>query len=143
MVDVVKQLGHKIHELRTLRRRGRMTQNDLAGRADISVSFLSMIERGERAPHLETLVKISPTPSTSKWPISFSKFPGARQGAGVEDDPAVKAVTEFVRRHDLTRRDVDKLLGVAGRALPEVVLTVPPTSRPEAVAVLRRRRLAP
>ncbi len=36
-----------------------MTQEALAERADISVSFLSMIERGERAPHLQTLAHIA------------------------------------------------------------------------------------
>jgi transcriptional regulator with XRE-family HTH domain len=36
-----------------------MTQEDLAERADISVSFLSMIERGERAPHIETLAQVA------------------------------------------------------------------------------------
>jgi transcriptional regulator with XRE-family HTH domain len=36
-----------------------MTQEVLAERADISVSFLSMIERGERAPHIETLAHIA------------------------------------------------------------------------------------
>lgn len=36
-----------------------MTQEQLAERAEISVSFLSMIERGERAPHLETLEKLA------------------------------------------------------------------------------------
>jgi transcriptional regulator with XRE-family HTH domain len=36
-----------------------MTQEDLAEKADISVSFLSMIERGERAPHIETLASIA------------------------------------------------------------------------------------
>ena len=36
-----------------------MTQERLAERAEISVSFLSMIERGERSPHLETLEKLA------------------------------------------------------------------------------------
>lgn len=58
-MDVVRQLGQRIRELRTLRRTGRVTQEDLAERADISVSFLSMIERGERAPHIETLARIA------------------------------------------------------------------------------------
>ncbi|MBS2027241.1 MAG: helix-turn-helix transcriptional regulator [Deltaproteobacteria bacterium] len=58
-VDVVRQLGQRIRELRTGRRSGPMTQEDLAERADISVSFLSMIERGERAPHLQTLAHIA------------------------------------------------------------------------------------
>ena len=58
-VDVVRQLGQRIRELRVGRRTGRMTQEDLAERADISVSFLSMIERGERAPHIETLASLA------------------------------------------------------------------------------------
>ena len=58
-MDVVRQLGQRIRELRLHRRTGRMTQEDLAERADISVSFLSMIERGERSPHLETLASIA------------------------------------------------------------------------------------
>lgn len=36
-----------------------MTQERLAERAEISVSFLSMIERGERSPHLETLDRLA------------------------------------------------------------------------------------
>ena len=40
-------------------RSARMTQEDLSERARISVSFLSMIERGERAPHIETLAQIA------------------------------------------------------------------------------------
>lgn len=58
-MDVVRQLGQRIRELRVQRRTGRMTQEDLAERAEISVSFLSMIERGERSPHLETLANIA------------------------------------------------------------------------------------
>jgi transcriptional regulator with XRE-family HTH domain len=116
VTHVVRSLGSKIHELRTLRRR-RMTQNDLAGRAQISVSFLSMIERGERSPHLETLVKISKALDVQV--ADLFRFPGARQGAVVEEDPAVRAVSDFVRRHDLTRRDVDKLLGVARAMFPK------------------------
>ena len=36
-----------------------MTQEDLAEKADISVSFLSMIERGERAAHVLTLQRLA------------------------------------------------------------------------------------
>jgi ribosome-binding protein aMBF1 (putative translation factor) len=58
-VDVVRQLGIRIRELRTTRSKGRMTQEDLAEKADISVSFLSMIERGERAAHVLTLQRLA------------------------------------------------------------------------------------
>src|SRR5438105_6535104 len=56
--SVVKDVGRRIRQLRTSRS-ARMTQEDLSERARISVSFLSMIERGERSPHLETLASIA------------------------------------------------------------------------------------
>src|SRR4029077_2407764 len=55
---VVREVGRRIRNLRTSRP-SRMTQEDLSERARISVSFLSMIERGERSPHLETLAAIA------------------------------------------------------------------------------------
>src|SRR5213595_4061114 len=55
---VVREVGRRIRHLR-MSRSGRMTQEDLSERARISVSFLSMIERGERSPHLETLAAIA------------------------------------------------------------------------------------
>lgn len=58
-MDVVRQLGIRIRELRTTRQKGRMTQEDLAEKAEISVSFLSMIERGERAAHVLTLARLA------------------------------------------------------------------------------------
>src|SRR5437763_14452773 len=56
--SVVKEVGRRIRQLR-ITRVARMTQEDLSERAHISVSFLSMIERGERSPHLETLASIA------------------------------------------------------------------------------------
>lgn len=56
--SVVKEVGRRIRQLR-VSRSARMTQEDLSERARISVSFLSMIERGERSPHLETLAAIA------------------------------------------------------------------------------------
>src|SRR5713101_3530901 len=50
------QLGQRI---RVLREALSFTQEELAEKAGISVSFVSMIERGERTPHVETLVAIS------------------------------------------------------------------------------------
>ena len=57
--SIVKEVGHRIRQLRLSRTGARMTQEDLSERAHISVSFLSMIERGERAPHIETLAQIA------------------------------------------------------------------------------------
>ncbi len=55
---IARALGQRIRQLRQSRPE-KLTQEELAERADISVSFLSMIERGERAPHIETLARIA------------------------------------------------------------------------------------
>ncbi len=49
------RLGRRIYELR---RASEYSQEELAERAGISVSYLSMIERAERTPHVKTLEKL-------------------------------------------------------------------------------------
>lgn len=56
MSTIVTSVGRRVRQLRN---RASLTQEQLAERAQISVSFLSMIERGERSPHLETLEKLA------------------------------------------------------------------------------------
>ena len=48
-------LGRRVKELR---RKQKMTQEELAEKLDISASFLGHIERGTRIASLETLVKL-------------------------------------------------------------------------------------
>jgi transcriptional regulator with XRE-family HTH domain len=50
------RLGQRIRELRGALS---LTQEELAGRAGISISFLSMIERAERMPYVETLAVLA------------------------------------------------------------------------------------
>ena len=45
--------------LRVLRRKRGITQEQFAGLADISVDFLSLIERGINAPSFQTLEKLA------------------------------------------------------------------------------------
>ncbi len=52
MSELNKRLGKRIRELRNMLS---FTQEELAEKANISVSFLSMIERAQRMPHVETL----------------------------------------------------------------------------------------
>ena len=59
MSDLGKRIGRRIRELRNPAPQERWTQEDLAERAKISVSFLSMIERGERVAHVETLAALA------------------------------------------------------------------------------------
>lgn len=55
MSDLKIKFGRRI---RALRRRKEMTQEQLAEAADISVDFLSLVERGINAPSFETLEKL-------------------------------------------------------------------------------------
>jgi len=45
--------------LRVERARAKLTQQDVAEKAEISISYVSMLERGERSPPLDTLEKIA------------------------------------------------------------------------------------
>jgi transcriptional regulator with XRE-family HTH domain len=56
--NIALKVGRRIRELRE-KVRPPLTQEELAERAEISVSFLSMIERGERCPHLVTLEQLA------------------------------------------------------------------------------------
>lgn len=80
-----------------------MTQEALSERAHISVSFLSMIERGERSPHLETLVRIA-----EALEVRVSDLFRAED----DDDAVYRPLIEACRRHNLGKRDVERLLGV-------------------------------
>lgn len=105
-MNVVKEVGAKIRLLRTSRP-SRVTLQDLASKAEISVSFLSMIENGSRAPHLETLVKIA---ASLQVPITelfrFDSDPD-------KVDALYRPLIEYCRKQTMTKRDVEKLLAVA------------------------------
>ncbi|MFN0061152.1 MAG: helix-turn-helix domain-containing protein [Myxococcaceae bacterium] len=103
-------MGQRIRELRT-QRPDRWTQEDLSQRARISVSFLSMIERGERVPHLETLVALTRALGVRLVDV-FVESPADPEGL----DNVVQPLVDFVRVRRLGARDIEKLLGVA-RAL--------------------------
>ncbi len=53
---VASQLGQRVCDLRKALS---FTQEELAKKAGIGLSYISMIERGQRTPHLETLVRIA------------------------------------------------------------------------------------
>jgi transcriptional regulator with XRE-family HTH domain len=74
--DLGKRIGRRIRELRT-QRPERWTQEDLAERAKISVSFLSMIERGERVAHVETLAALADSLGVSLAELFVEPAPAA------------------------------------------------------------------
>lgn len=46
-------------EIKKKRRLAALTQEQLAEKTDLSVTYIGMLERGERIPGLETLIKIA------------------------------------------------------------------------------------
>jgi transcriptional regulator with XRE-family HTH domain len=105
--DIGKRIGQRIRTLRTLRPE-RWTQEDLAERAKISVSFLSMIERGERVAHVETLAGIA-----DALGVTLSELFAGTDETASETSDLLRPLSEFARARRLTSHDVEKLLGVA------------------------------
>jgi transcriptional regulator with XRE-family HTH domain len=108
---VTARVGERIRSLRLQTREPRLTQDKLATRAGISVSFLSMIERGERSAHVETLAQLA---DALDVPLEDLFREEGRTPKG--ENATLKPLADFVRRHRLGRRDVERLLSVA-RAL--------------------------
>ena len=107
MSEIGKRIGRRIRELRT-QRSPSWTQEDLAERAHISVSFLSMIERGERVAHVETLAKLAEALN-----VSLSELFAMPMGNGSDENNVVRPLADFARSKRLTDKDIEKLLGVA------------------------------
>jgi transcriptional regulator with XRE-family HTH domain len=82
-----------------------MTQEDLSERARISVSFLSMIERGERSPHLDTLAALA-----EALEVRVADLFADEQDSDFE--PMYKPLIEACRKYNLGKRDVDRLVSV-------------------------------
>ena len=101
---VVKEVGRRIRHLR-MSRSARMTQEDLSERARISVSFLSMIERGERSPHLETLAALA-----EALEVRVSDLFAEEQDGEMES--IYKPLVDACRKYNLGKRDVERLISV-------------------------------
>ena len=84
-----------------------MTQEDFAQRGGISISFASLLERGERSPSYETLVQVA---AALEVPLAelFRDISGHAY-----DDPYFGRLVEFARRARLSRSQIDRLLAVA------------------------------
>ena len=113
MSELGKRVGQRIRELRTLGAT-RCTQEDLAERAQISVSFLSMIERGERVAHLDTLASLARALGVGLGTLL--------EGADPEESEANasvwKPVVDFVREKRLSKEEVSRLVTAAHGLFP-------------------------
>ncbi len=104
--SVVKEVGKKVRQLRLARFGPKLTQEELSERAKISVSFLSMIERGERSPHIETLAKIAQALEVPL--VELFAFDDTKEMV----EPMFRPLLEACRKQGLSKRDVDRLVSV-------------------------------
>jgi len=58
-LSIDQQLQYAVNRIRKMRRDRDMSQLDFAIEADISQNFLACIEKGQKKPSLETLLKIA------------------------------------------------------------------------------------
>ncbi len=105
--EALKGLAEQIRQWRA---RHGMTQADLAVRSGISVSFISMIERGERSPSYDTLVQMA---NALDVPLS-ELFRG--DGQDPAEDGYFRMLVDFAQSARLSRRQVEQLIAV-GRAM--------------------------
>lgn len=56
MVNINKKLGSKIRELR---KKKRLTQEDLAHKSELDYSYMNQIENGKRNPSIEAIERIA------------------------------------------------------------------------------------
>jgi transcriptional regulator with XRE-family HTH domain len=99
----LEALGRRV---RALRETMRLTQEALSLRCGISVSFASLLERGERSPSYETLIAIS---RALEVPVSELFRDGPTFAS---DDPSHVRLLDFARKAQLTRAQVDRVIAV-------------------------------
>src|SRR3954452_15063821 len=105
--DLASASGHLqglARRIRALRERRGLTQEDFAARCGISVSFASLLERGERSPSYETLLQVA---------AALGLPPSELFRLEEDDDTGADRLVHFIRARQLSRDDVDKLLSVA------------------------------
>ena len=92
--------------VKSLRESLRLTQEEFARRIGISVSFASLLERGERAPSYETLVAVA---KALEVPLA-ELF---RDAVSVQpEDPSHARLLDFARKAQLSRAQVDRFIAV-------------------------------
>ena len=99
--------------LRLERRGPPITQGEIAERAHISVSFLSMIERGERSASLETLSAIA-----DALGVSVAELFSA-EGLRPQSTPAFQQLVGYLHKRHVNRRQIAQLLAIAKAMLSD------------------------
>jgi transcriptional regulator with XRE-family HTH domain len=122
--DQLVRLAARIRALREMRG---LTQDEFSARCHISVSFASLLERGERSPSYETLVQVA---DALEVPLSELFRP---TGETAPEDPYHGRLVEMAQKLKLTHEQVDRLVAVA-RALYSPLPAPPGSARSRAGA---------
>lgn len=122
--DQLVRLAARIRALREMRG---LTQDEFAARCHISVSFASLLERGERSPSYETLVQVA---DALEVPPSELFRPA---GERAPEDPYHGRLVEAAQKLKLTHEQVDRLVAVA-KALYSPLPAPPGSARARAGA---------
>lgn len=93
--------------IRLLRERKELKQEEFAQASGISVSFASLLERGERSPSYETLVQIADALGVSLAELFRDVAPLPNE------DALYQRLADFGRTRRLARAQVERLLAVA------------------------------
>lgn len=104
--DAKARLAALGRRVRALRETLRLTQEAFALRCGISVSFASLLERGERSPSYETLIAIA---RALEVPVAELFRDGSSLAS---DDPSHVRLLDFARRAQLSRQQVDRVIAV-------------------------------
>jgi transcriptional regulator with XRE-family HTH domain len=108
MCAKVTKIGNGLGQrIRDLRRTLFFSQEELAERAKISVSFLSMIERSTRLPHVKTLAAIA-----NAMGVTLSQLFLGIDESGDRPQPEVSLIA-YLETLNLDEKDVEVLLLVA------------------------------
>lgn len=110
--EIGRAIGERVKALRLSRYGRRLTQGEIARAAGVSVSYLSMIERGERSPAVETLSEIA-----GALGVPLAEL------FRIEDrddtpDPALRRLHEFAKERSLRKGEVERLATVARALFP-------------------------
>ncbi len=108
--------------IRALRAEAKITQEEFAIRAVLSLAYVSMLERGARSPSLDTLAKVA-----RALDVPLPELFRARADEPYED-PYFERLVAFAQAARLNRRQIDRLI-VVGCAMFDVVpgaLPMPP-----------------
>lgn len=106
MADIKKKLGVRISQLRM---KAGMTQAKLAEGSDLSVDSISRIERGDRAPSLESLEKIAEALGID--PGELLNFKGKEFKALAEGPPECLELWNLLK--DRKRTEIKKVFEIA------------------------------